>query len=487
MKLIKIFGACLLIAVFTSCEDLLDDEPVSTITTDNFYKTQDDALAAIFACYEYLGGGSFNETYGGAYFTNYWIMASDASDEGQHSGIDVSLMRISNFTEDSHPFPIYQVWRDFYRTIGVCNVAVDKIPTIEMDTILRTQLVAEARFIRGLCYFELVRMFGDVPLTLHLPATIDEADNVVRTPKAEVYNQIISDLNFGKKMPESRSGEYAGRATSYSASAVLGKVYLTQGQYQKSLAELNRIINSGKYGLWDDFADVFKIENNNGKESVFSINFSHGEKFYEGGHQVLRLLPSNIGMNTFGTERPTDALYNSFAEGDRRKEVTFITSFTKSDGTELTFLPYVQKYWDREAEPYASATYNDLQIYRYAGILLMQSEAYNELGNDSCYVGINAVRKRAEHQADGTYSDVLPALSGLSQENMREAILNERMRELCFEGQRWFDLVRMGKLVEKVKSAKPDANVQEFHDLYPIPYQTIITATTDIKQNPGYN
>jgi len=480
---------CVVLVVLGSCENLLDNEPKSEINSENFYQTEQDALAAVFACYEYLGGGAFNDNFGGLYYNYYWVIQALASDEGQNNDAVVDKQRLSTFTYDPQNGPLFQVWRDAYRSIAATNIAIEHIPDIDMDDTERKALEGEARFVRGLVYFELVRMFGDVPLILNTVTSVEEANKVVRAPAADVYAQIVTDLQFAAQyVVASHEAEYAGRATRYSASAVLAKVYLTLGRYDECLAELDKVIASGKYQLWDDYADVFKIDNNNGKEVVFSINFSNTDLFWESGQFNVRLLPNELNstLNSWAWERPTDNLYSSFQDDDRRKDVTFITSYVK-DGKPITFLPHIQKYWDRAKEPNASSTYNDLQLYRYADVLLMYAEASNEKSGPSAaaYDAVNAIRQRARNHA-GDIRNVLPDLSGLSQEQLRDSILMERKRELAFEGHRWFDLVRNKKLVELVLEAKPTANVKSTHNHFPIPQRVRDISTVEVPQNEGY-
>jgi starch-binding outer membrane protein, SusD/RagB family len=491
MRIIKIVCAGLILMMAASCEGLLDNQPKSEINSDNFYQTEADALAAVFACYEYLSGGAFNDNFGGLYYNNYWVIQALASDEGQNNDASIDKQRLSTFTYDPANSLVYQVWRDAYHSIAATNIAVENIPNIEMDATLRTSLEAEARFIRGLVYFELVRMFGDVPLILKTIKSVEEANRVVRTPESEVYQQIITDLQFAAEfMPASHPAEYAGRATKYSASGILGKVYLTLGEWDKCIAELEKVmaVEGTKFDLWKDYGEVFKIANNNGKEVVFSINFSSTDLFWEAGQFNVRLLPTEINLNSQEWEVPTEDLYASFPTNDRRKEVTFITSFVK-DGTLLEFPPCIQKYWDRGREANASSTFNDLPLLRYADILLMYSEAVNEKSGPSAqaYAPINKVRARARYHADDdqTYA-VLPDLVGLSKEQLRDSILMERKREFAFEGHRWFDLVRMNKLIEKVQEAKPTSNVQGYHKHFPVPQREINTSSIEVPQNDGY-
>jgi hypothetical protein len=187
-------------------------------------------------------------------------------------------------------------------------------------------------------------------------------------------------------------------------------------------------------------------------------------------------------------ESPTQSLYNAFEDMDRRKELIFLTKdIIKGEVVDFGG-PQIIKYWDRQAEPFLNDTENDLQLIRYADILLMYAEALNEIEAGSTSISldaINQVRKRARF-ADGVEREgVLPNLTPMNYQKFKDAILEERRLELCWEGHRWFDLVRHNKLVEKVIAAKPNVMVSERNNLLPIP-QRELEINKKLKQNPGY-
>jgi hypothetical protein len=286
-----------------------------------------------------------------------------------------------------------------------------------------------------------------------------------------------------------------GRPTNWSAKAYLAKAALQQGEnLQLAKTKLEDIMLSGRFGLWEDYADVFKIENNNGKEVLFAISFLEGTDLFttlwEGGHLVFRTLPGGVydgRPNGGGLEIPTMALYDSFDDEDRRKEVTFMSEDVINGELVEFSSPHIVKYWDRVAEPLVNNTANDLQLIRYADILLMYAEVLNEQNSGStpdALDAVNQVRRRARF-ADGVERDVLPDLSAMGYEAFKEAILEERKKELTWEGHRWFDLVRFGKLEEKVSEAKPEVPVSARHYLLPIP-QRERDINQNLSQNPGY-
>ena len=385
-------------------------------------------------------------------------------------------------------------WQDVYKTINAANVVIEKVPSIQMDELKKNHLVAEAHFIRAMMYFEAVKLFGSVPLLLEPTSNLDNA-YASRTAEETVYETIIADLKLAEEHLSESFRVGKGRPEPQSATALLSKVYLTKGDYDLAAQYAKSIIESGKYFLWEDFADIFKISNMNKGEIIFAVNFSGTlSQGFKPNQYLVRLLPPGLDKNGEGPENahgwevPTEDLYNSFNPLDRRREVTFITSYTYSDGTTETFEPHISKFWDREVEPRGNTTDSDVIYLRYADVLLIYAEALNEANRGptpEAYDAINMVRKRARFNGI-IEQDILPDLAGLDYEGFRDAILDERRWEFVMEGQRWNDLVRMGKLVEKVESSgKPNTTPSKHHYKFPIP-QRERDINTNLTQNDGY-
>lgn len=480
------------------CESALDEEAKTFYTEDTFYQTEQDVRLAINGIYGHLGA-TYDETLNskGLYFANYWTVNALLSDEGETSfNRGDGYNQLSAMVHTPENTVVLEIWSNIYLGINAANMAIANIPDVDMDGETKEALLGEAYFLRGLLYFELVRFFGEVPLQLEPQTVFTSSAYLARSPIDEVYAQIFTDLSVAENsLPSEQTGVDNGRPTLWSAKAYMAKAALQQGEdLQLAKTKLEEIIKSGRFGLWEDYADVFKIANNNGKEVLFAISFLEGTDLFstlwEGGHLVFRTLPGGVydGLpNGGGLEIPTTALYNSFEDGDRRKEVTFMTEDV-IDGELVEFdTPYIVKYWDREAEPLVNNTDNDLQLIRYADVLLMYAEVLNELNSGStaeALDAINQVRRRARF-ADGEERDVLPDLTAMGYEDFREAILEERKKELTWEGHRWFDLVRFGKLEEKVSQAKPEVPVAPRHYLLPVP-QRERDINPKLTQNPGY-
>lgn len=483
IKNFRIAGLLTLLAfVSQSCEDFLEEKPKDRIAVSNAYTTEQDALSAVNAVYAHLNSQSF-DTFGGVYHSSFWVTIGLASDEmlNNHAG-QSQLDQLSSFTHNPENATLYDVWKQHYKAITLANIAIARIPPIEMDETLKNRLLNEAKFLRALLYFDLVRMFGSIPLA------VNEIEST--TPLAaevdEVYAQIIVDLKDAENLPvEQIDGR--GRATKGAAKALLAKVYLTLKDYENAAAKTQEVIDLGVYELWDDFADIYKIANRGLKEAIFSVGFGDaGGKitFWEVSQFHVRLLPAalvNAGVttNTHGWQIPTPDLAAAYEPDDERGPVTLFNSFNETVGGTSYNVPfdkyYFRKYWDVTVpgEFQAKESNQDYPVLRYADVLLMHAEALNELGQSGeAHDYLNMVRNRAG----------LADLSGLGKAEFLDAVLNERRLEFAAEGHRWFDLVRTGKLETLVSEAKSGVTPESRHYLFPIPQRE-----RDLNQNLPQN
>jgi len=480
----KLIGVLFIGATLFSCKDFLVENPKDRVALNNYYSTESDAVSAVNSIYAWLGAYDF--TYGntaGIYHSTFWVSQGLASDEMNNNQLGTpDLDQLATFTFNSENGAVLEMWRMHYKTIYAANIAIERIPAINMDKTLRNRLVNEAKFIRGLLYFNMVRMFNQVPLLL--------SGTVPLTPEVatadDVYAQIIKDLTDAEGLPQNYpAGSGLGRATSGAAKALLAKVYLTRGEYQKCAGKALEVINSNQYQLWDNFADAFKLSSRNGKEAVFSVGFGDGDgaiSFWEVGQFNVRLLPAELSKeipgvsNTQGWQVAAAHLYNSYASEDSRKDATFMTQFSKPDGSVVKLDKiYFKKYWDAPADPTAGGSKNDFPVLRYADVLLMYAEANAQLGNNAiANTYINLVRTRAK----------LAGVNLASKTELLDAILLERRKEFACEGQRWFDLVRTNKLAEKVNEAKGISPGADYY-LFPIPLRER-DLNPNLPQNSGY-
>ena len=478
----RVLLGILMLLISTSCSDFLEEDPENLVSTSNYYSTEQDAIAAVNSIYAYLG--SYDASRGntaGVYHSTFWITQGLASDEMLNNQLGTPQYdQLATFSHNADNAAILEIWQIHYKTIYLANIAIDRIPGIDMDPTLQTRLINEAKFLRGLLYFNMVRMFGEIPLVVSEDAPLNPEAAAV----PEIYDQIIVDLTDAESLPADGSIQ-EGRATSGAAKGVLAKVYLRLGEFQAASDKAKEVIDSGQYDLWDDFDEAFDISSRGGQEAVFSVGFGDGGgaiSCWEVGQFNVRLLPAALSReiddvsNTQGWQIAVPDLYNAYDDTDERQEATFMTSFTSSEGTLVNLDNiYIDKYWDREADPTAGGSFNDFPVLRYSDVLLVYAEAQARLGNFSeASDYLNMVRERAG----------LDDVSVSSIDEFIDVLLSERRKEFVAEGMRWFDLTRLGRLEQAVQEAK-NINVDSQYYLFPIP-QRERDVNPNLPQNQGY-
>lgn len=494
-NIIILSALCLL----CSCSGFLDETPKGNITTESYYKTEQHALSATNAIYDYLiigyaPGGLWDKHYGGTFFNDYWVL-QDLFADNSHSNISsVDYQSVDNMQIDPYNQPLELLWRDFYQVIKACNVVIDKVPAINMDATLRSHLVAEAKFFRGMMYFDLIRMFGDVPLREHNIEGVEE-EIIPRTSKDRIYELIFSDLATAEQDLKYQSRCGGGRPYNLSASALLARVYLTYAVEHKSkeyfelaASKASSVIPS--FPMLENYGDLFKLSNRFNSEIILGINFSSSlSAGWKGSQFLVRLLPNldtSLGApeNAQGWENGTENLYSSYNPLDKRRDVTLQRKFIYNNGTEVSLpKPYFFKYWDRQAEPKGNNSDAIFPAIRTAEMYLIIAEALNEVNQGPTTDAVNAikeVRKRA-----GLNSVSLPG----DYVGFKKALLDEYRHEFAMEGHRWFDLTRMctpDEFVSIVKAAKPDASPKATHVKFPIPQRERELSQGVLTQNDGY-
>ncbi|MCE6989688.1 RagB/SusD family nutrient uptake outer membrane protein [Dyadobacter sp. CY323] len=478
MKLYRILilmGAIML----PSCKKgFLDLAPISDTNSVNFYRNADDMLNAVNAAY-----GSLQ--FSGMYNLSMYAIGEGMSDNTEildaQSGIDIS--QLDAFSTLSNNGIVSTTWNDHYRGILSCNTVIDRIGGVTMDQALKDRFVAEVKFLRALMYFNLVRVFGDVPLVLTETADVSSGYAYTRNPVSEIYTQIIQDLQDAKqKLPASYTGTNVGRATSGAAKGMLAKVYLTQKKWAEAAAETKEIIDSKTYDLLPSYADVFKISNKGNKELLFEVQYKKGgyglgSPFNNAfAPRLAGVAVTTIGAGS-GHNLPTADMNKAYETGDLRKDASLAQGYTSAG--KFVPGPFIKKYLD--PAPFAGGDAdNNWPVLRYADVLLMRAEALNEVGyvaGGEAFTILNSIRKRAG-LADKTAQEIP------TQAAFRLAIESERRVELAFENHRWFDLVRTGRAME-VMTAK-GFNLPAFRLLLPIPLTQIQINPDRIQQNPGY-
>ncbi|RPE05902.1 RagB/SusD family nutrient uptake outer membrane protein [Chitinophaga lutea] len=454
----------------------LTEAPDSILVTDQFYRTQEDAIAAVNSVYNGALNNGGITMYNRLFNLGFEIQTDDVIAGQRVTNIDVRAM--SSLTHSTSNDRVSELWREHYVAINSANIAIDRIPNIEMDSELRARLVNEAKFLRGLLYFNLVRLWGEVPLVLHEVSSLSkESLYVSRAPVEDVYRQVIADLTDAQGLPPAYNSANAGRATGGAAKAVLAKVYLTRKEWGKAAAKAQEVIG-GPYGydLFTNFSDVFNVATKNGKEHIFSAQCKGGNG--QGNRLASSCTPVGIpGVAAAGTDEPAKGTYELYAANDKRRDVTFFTKLVSpTNGQTYTFPPRFYKYFDPGTITNPTESNQNVPVIRFAEVLLIYAEAVNEESGPTtaAYDAINRVRARAG----------LAPLASLSQPGFRKAVYDERRLELMFEFQRWFDLVRTGRLIEALNAAGK-TNVQEKHYLLPVP-QRERDVNPKLSQNKGW-
>ena len=477
--------------LFASCTDL-EVTPTSFVTEDKYFKTQDDAVASVTAVYASLSLDPGEQSLFGRNLYFLTDMASDYAAAGV-SATNPQVRALSSLTHDATSDRVQVAWRQIYNGINRANVSIDNIPKVTGNETVKIRLINEAKFIRGLLYFQAVRLWGGVPIVLHEPTSIQlESLKSRRETVDAVYTQIISDLSAAEALPATYPASDAGRATSGAAKAILAKVYLTRKDYPNAILKAREVINGGYgYGLFESFQDIFTKTKKNGKEHIFSVQFEPNQAGNGSSGSTFQAT-SFIG---FTATEPADIIsdvalfYDIYAAGDTRRDVSYAKQLP-IPGTANVYTfpkPIFKKYIDFTNLATPGNVAINFPIIRYADILLSLAEAINEQGapTPEAYELINQVRRRAFAKPITT-PDPSVDLSGLTQATFRAAIQEERKKEFVQEGQRWFDLVRWGTLVTEVKKVTAKNSVSERNNLYPIPQSERSIDPVGLPQNPGY-
>lgn len=482
MKRLHIFLSFAML--LSACADI-EEDPVSLLTEEQFYRNDQEAIAAVNAAYN--GLNSSTHTLYNRLIQISTEMAADDYVAGPRAR-NAHVRALSGLTHDASNDRMLEIWRQSYEVINRANVAIDHIEGNERLTPeLAARLVREAKFIRALMYFNLVRWFGDVPLVLHQPTLQPEQLNVSKSPEADVYAQIIDDLTDAESLPapSQYSAADVGRVTSGAAKALLAKVYLTREQWEEAADKANEVIESGWYELFDEFKDVFEVSTKNGKEHIFSAQFKGYFNFYGnmlGGTAAPNEVPG-VNGDYADALNPTSDLFEIFDDFDERKAVTFVTEMVSPvNGQTYTFDPHFHKYYDPTTPAAPGESSKNTPIIRYAEVLLIYAEALSqhEGASAAAYAALDEVRTRAGLEP---LADIAP---GLNKEDFREAVYEERRKELVYEYQRWFDLARRGPAyyVATLKAAgKNSAAPRHVH--FPTP-QRELDINPNLEQHPDW-
>lgn len=526
----------------SSCNDWLTEETPGTTKVSEFFTSLSTAEAVVNAAYVPM-----TWEFGTTYYPEWYfgdIVSDDALKGGQDINDGADLRELENFKANSDNEILLEYYRAQWQGIQRANLAIDEIPTTRIETEgdeaekqaqYRDRYLGEAYFLRGFYYFRLARMFGGMPLIDYVIKSSNQWAQT-RSTMDETLNFAIEDFKRAENLlwkKDKYSDEELGRATKGAAQAMLLKANLYRADYlrnagneteaQKYFAEAAKwgkeVIQSKQYSLWPNYLDNFRLANENGRESVFEIQYTEeatsdygGEGYTRGTMTTIlqRSRSSAFGEAGWGYDRPTQNLYNEYEAGDARRDETILVPTDEQIETPAQEIYCGDRMLNRKYAMYndganggiyklAHATRspkNNIQI-RYADVLLMYAEACCESGDlPSAKSALKEVRDRAG-LSQFPYTAVIQGQTVTfndNQEDLRKAIRHERRVELAMEGHRWFDLTRWGIAKETMDTymAGETEEAKELygtfqkgkHELFPIPSKEI--DLSGIEQNPNW-
>ncbi|TDB58229.1 RagB/SusD family nutrient uptake outer membrane protein [Arundinibacter roseus] len=491
-SLYKLVPMVLLGVGLTSCE--LEETVYSSIFTDNFYKTASDAEKGLIGVYDAMGG-----LYGGPAGT----LVPDFSADQVYPRAVVGRNTLTLFTVE----PTYttqrsagrtnespqQIWISCYSGIEKANWMIAKVPDATMDQTRKKQIIGEAYFLRAFYHWMLTKNFGEIPVKIQ-PSTSELEAYVGKSPIAEVYQQIYSDLDQAAAagLPSFPSIE-AGRPSNEAVQALYAKVALYNEDWAKALEKAEVVINSGKYSLMPNVQDVFDYQKEDAAR-IENIWAYEADPISPGtSHQLVGLTgPSGSGgveyaRTSFGSMFAYMSFFNSFDPADERRQLLDTTYRNRAGAMvpQRNITPItpegvlIRKYRDPIS---TTGLIPNIPILRLADMYLIAAEAEARLngGTAKAYGYINTIRNRAD----------LPDLtSGLGKDAFIDAVIQERSWEFFAEGDRWYDLTRTGKFLtvipQATNSVYPSRPVTPKNKFFPIP-QDEVNANPELTQNPDW-
>ena len=487
MRKILFFTAAAVLISLNSCEKFLELEPISeSVAVSNtsadsvFYKSASEVEAALAGVY-----ADFKNEY---YQLDYFVNGDAQSDDAYAGGDNPANFQIDDYRIDAINLNVSRDWAYLYSTVGKANAVINNTQAVNdpaLSAQRKAEIIGEASFIRAFMYFQLVQLWGDVPLQLTEVRTIsaDKLDDIypiifpARTPKEEIYRQIIADLKValaGVRV----TAPHKGFITKGAVNTMLAKVYATQEPHDwNKVSQYCDAVIAGGYTLLPDYDKLWNNSQENSPEAIFEINYNGGITDGNWGTKIFR------GLDWKKFNLPSNDLARAFdAEGDtKRKNSSIIfldvTGKWSDPHWPQTKYPFINKY-----RTFTEGSNQNYIFYRLADVLLLKAEALNELGDLAGAAAlVNQIRTRVS----------LPNTTAATQTDMRLAIEKERRLELAFEGHRWYDLKRTGRAIA-VMNAVTGANnenlgydLNEQRLLWPIP-QAELDKNSKLTQNPGY-
>lgn len=500
----KIYLAMIISIACSSCaKEFLKEEPRSVLNPTNFYVDEAGLNAGVNATYANL-----RPIYGESEVPfRLTVLGTDIFTHGKGTlGLPFNLY---DPDLNSSAQEVNEIWVNCYKIVNTANNVIGSAPNVKMDEIKKARLVSECLFIRALAYYWLAQQFGDIPLRTE--PTNGVITTATRTPQAEVYNAMVKDLLYAEANL-ALSYPQTGRITKGAARHLLSKFYLLLKDWNNAAATAKKVIAEGGYNLQPLFSDIFLHSNQLNKEIIFSVQFENDAansgagnlthvlfqnsysdipgmmRVLQWGRPFSRFAPTTYMMSLFDDQKDErtdiwrtfdDYYYNNPAALPPGKNLN--DPVDESWRGKIEFHPTLLKYWDPTRPNVNEIRGNkDFIVFRLGETYLIAAEALMMAGNTAEGVTyFNEIRKRSQRPGfDLTIS--------AAQLNM-DMILEERARELAGEMDRWFDLVRTGTALARIKAhSAAGQNIKEYHLLRPIPQIEIDRLSTPISQNPGY-
>ena len=442
----------------TSCDKILDQQPQSSLDVDQVFTDLAGANAALTGAY----GGLTSVNY---YGLRYPIFADLLADNLAHLGTFPSFAEFKNRNVQPSNAEVQSMWTAIYSTINRANNVIEYVPGISgVSDADKKRIVAEAKFIRALCYFDLVRYWQDVPLVLTPTKVVDGSLNVSRTPANEVYDQVKRDFDAAEAdLPEGSPS----RANKGAARALKARLALYRGQYTEAVTLADQVIATTKFSLLPVYRDNFDAENN--PESIFEINFDN----VTSSSYAFFLFPgSRGGRNEVGPL--TTTLLTAYEPGDSRRNASISDGTFPVDGRLIPANVAVKYTKSGTGE-------DNFRVIRLAEVILISAEAKARTGDlAGSLTLLNRIRTRASFKPPftGTMVALAPSTAA-TQADLLTAIDRERRVELAFEGHRWFDLVRTGRAQTLLSITEPGRL------LLPLPFRETLN-NKNLKQYAPY-
>ena len=505
------------------CESFLEEDPKALIAPESFFASENDARQAVQGMYAILKN---NSIYGQVGLDHFYDNGADIIEPNRAANFvqpignyilnealaDVSVQKMS----------VSDTWKDLYRTVLNANVIIDRVTDNEAigTEATRKDIIADARFVRALCYWHITNLWGDAPYYTEV-LTLEEIGSLGRTPEATIIEGVMADLQFAQdNLPSVHTDDQRGRASKWAAAVIMAKIYMKQKQWQQGLDKCLEIINQSSHRLLDNYNDVFDPFDEYNDEIIWSLDFAKditgqfdpafpGAAFAGNSNwrpsmfnPRLRDEPKNTSernalkdaltargeaFNGTGLQVASKDFAEKFPLNDKRRELNIVDNYL---GFDLVF-PYMAKFWNLELDRSPRFNHSDNRmVFRMADVHLMAAECENERagGNpNTAFEYIREIRERA-------YETVAEAeaIKGLSQQGFREAIYDERKWELAAEAHRRYDLIRWGILLDVVQNLEyrfwePNRNIKPHHVKLPIPLQELEANPNLLASDPTNN